>query len=440
MEVTRIGSGTVLARMIRMVHEAQSGKAPIQRLADRVAGIFVPLVIGVALLTLILWALLSPDSSMVFVAPVAVLLVACPCAMGLATPTAILVGTGRAARMGILFRSGGILERLTKATTFVFDKTGTLTEGRPIANRLIPAEGVSIETLLQYSASAEQYSEHPFGKAICAKARREGIKFLTATEHENRPGLGLRAIIEGREILIGSRAFVEGSGIPEDQRQMMKRIGQDEGMVVVYIAADGDFMGAIVFTDSLKSGAAATVEELQARGLETIMLTGDNAYSAASTAAKLGIKHIEADALPETKLTTIRSLRQTGRTIVMVGDGVNDAAALAAADIGISLGSGTDIAVKSSDITITGQSLDALLSALDMSKATLRIIKQNLFWAFIYNVLMIPIAAGIFYPIFGLALSPEMAAGAMALSSIFVVTNSLRLKKREPTKVVSLSE
>jgi len=440
MKITRIGGGTVLARMIRMVREAQSEKAPIQRLADRVAGIFVPIVIGVALSTLILWALISPDSSMVLVAPVAVLLVACPCAMGLATPTAILVGTGRAARMGILFRSGGILEKLTKAATFVFDKTGTLTEGKPIVNRLIPAEGIPPETLLRYAASAEQYSEHPFGKAIRSRARADGIKFLTATEHENRPGRGLTARIEGREVLIGSRIFVEGTGIPEDQQEVMKKIGREEGTAVVYVVVDGNFMGAVVFTDTLKTGATQTIAELHKRGLETIMLTGDNVYSAASVAAKLGIKHIEADALPETKLTTIRSLRHTGRLTVMVGDGVNDAAALTAADIGIALGSGTDIAVKSSDITITGQSLDALLSALDISRSTLRIIKQNLFWAFFYNILMIPVAAGIFYPVFGLALSPVMAAAAMALSSVFVVTNSLRLKKLEPTKVVSLTE
>ncbi len=435
MKVTRVGGATVLARIIRMVREAQTEKAPIQRVADRVAAVFVPIVIGVALLTLILWAIFSPGSAMILVAPVAVLLVACPCAMGLATPTAILAGSGRAARMGILFRGGGVLERLTAVTTFVFDKTGTLTEGRPTVHRLIPWEGTTTETLLQYAASAERYSEHPFGSAIRARARKEGIRFLAATEHKNRPGQGLTAEVEGGTVLVGNRSFVEGAGIPREQSQVMRKISREEGTAVVFVVVNGRYLGAIAFTDTLKTGASEMIRELHDRGLETMMLTGDNVYSASAIASKLGIERVEADALPETKLTTIRSLRHTGRITAMVGDGVNDAAALAAADIGISLGSGTDIAVKASDITITGHSLDTLLSALEASKTTLRIIKQNLFWAFFYNVVMIPVAAGVLYPVLGLVFSPIMAAAAMALSSIFVVTNSLRLKKFKPVHI-----
>jgi len=440
MKVLRMGAGSVLGRMIRMVRGAQGEKAPIQRLADRVAGIFVPFVIGAALITLIVWAIFDPGSRMILIAPVAVLLVACPCAMGLATPTAILVGTGRAARMGILFRSGGILEKLTKVTTVVFDKTGTLTEGKPLVHRLIPADGTRPETLLQITASAEQFSEHPFAAAVRARARKDGIKFLKPDSHENKPGQGLTAVIDGRKVIIGSGAFVSENGLPAEYRETIKQVGKEEGTAVVYVAVDDNYLGAISFTDTLKTGAAEMIRQLHERGVETIMLTGDNPYSAASVAAKLGITRVEANALPETKLTTIRSLRQTGRVTAMVGDGVNDAAALTAADIGISLGTGTDIAVKASDITVTGTTLDTVLSAFDISKSTLRIIKQNLFWAFFYNVIMIPVAAGVFYPIFGLIFSPVLAAAAMAMSSVFVVSNSLRLKKLQPTHVVSLKE
>ena len=432
MAVTRVGSGTVLGRMVRMVREAQNAKAPIQRLADRVAAVFVPMVILIALATLIVWAVVSPESGMALTAPVAVLLVACPCAMGLATPTAILVGTGRAARMGILFRNGEILEKLSKVSTFVFDKTGTLTEGRPAVSRFIPAEGVAAETLLQYAASAEQLSEHPFGKAIRTRARKDGIKLFSAANHRNQPGQGLTAEVDGKTAVVGNRVYVSSVGLSAEYEAAMKHVEKEEGTAVVYVAVDGRYLGAISLADTLKDGAAETIRQLNHQGLETLMLTGDNAFSASAVATKLGISRVEADAGPEMKLTTIRSLSQTGRVTAMIGDGVNDAAALAAADIGISLGTGTDIAVKASDITITGKSLAAILTAVDVSKATLRIIKQNLFWAFFYNVIMIPVAAGALYPIFGLLFSPIWAAAAMALSSVFVVTNSLRLRKLQP--------
>jgi len=432
MAVTRVGSGTVLGRMVRMVREAQNAKAPIQHLADRVAAVFVPAVILIALATLIVSAVIIPESGMALTASVAVLLVACPCAMGLATPTAILVGTGRAARMGILFRNGEILEKMSKASTFVFDKTGTLTEGRPAVSRFIPAEGVTAETLLQYAASAEQFSEHPFGKAIRARALKDGMKLFPAANHHNQPGLGLTAEVDGKTAVVGNRVYLSSAGLSAEYEAAMKRVEKEEGTAVVYVAIDGRYLGAISLADTLKDGAAETIRQLNHQGLETLMLTGDNAFSASAVATKLGISRVEADAGPEMKLTTIRSLRQTGRVTAMIGDGVNDAAALAAADIGISLGTGTDIAVKASDITITGKSLAAILTAVAVSKATLRIIKQNLFWAFFYNVIMIPVAAGALYPIFGLLFSPIWAAAAMALSSIFVVTNSFRLRRLQP--------
>jgi len=430
--VTQVGRGTVLARMIRMVRDAQSEKAPIQRVADRVAAIFVPIVISIALLTLIVWLLVKPGSSMVLIAPVAVLLVACPCAMGLATPTAILVGTGRASRLGILFRNGAILERLTHANTYIFDKTGTLTEGRPSVDKIIPAEGIAPETLVQYAVSAEQYSEHPFAVALRDRARRDQIRPTPVESHEVVPGKGLTAQINGRQIIIGSKSFVAESGLASEQRETMKKTEKEEQTAIVHVVMDGNYLGAITFSDTLKSGAAETISYLDQLGHETIMLTGDNNYSAASIAARLNIRHFEAEALPENKLATVRSLHQTGRMTVMTGDGVNDAAALAAADIGISLGTGTDIAIKASDITITGKSLSAIQTAVEISKATLRIIKQNLFWAFFYNIIMIPVAAGVLYPAFEMTLSPVLAAGAMALSSLFVVTNSLRLRKFRP--------
>ncbi len=430
--VTQVGRGTVLARMIRMVRDAQDDKAPIQRVADRVAAVFVPIVIVIALITLVVWLLISPGSKMALIAPVAVLLVACPCAMGLATPTAILVGTGRASRLGILFRNGVILERLAATDTFIFDKTGTLTEGRPSVDAVLPSDGTTAETLMQFAASAEQFSEHPFGLALREKANHDQIGLLKVSKHEIIPGQGLKAEIEGRNIVMGRRSFMAEASIPPEQLAIMRNIEKDRKSAIVHVALDNNYLGTITFNDTMKSGAAETLRHLKEMGYETMMLTGDNNYSAAAAAARLGIKNFEAEALPEKKLLTIQSLSRTGRVTAMVGDGVNDAAALTAADIGFSLGTGTDIAIKASDITITGKSLDAILTAIEVSRVTLKTIKQNLFWAFFYNVIMIPVAAGALYPIFGITLSPVIAAAAMALSSIFVVANSLRLKNIQP--------
>lgn len=425
MRVTRVGSGTVLSRMIRMVREAQSNKAPIQRLADRVAGVFVPIVILIAVATMAVWALIGTRPAAVLVAPIAVLLVACPCALGLATPTAILVGTGRAARLGVLFRDGEVLERFNKIDCFVFDKTGTLTDGKPVVERLLPAEGVRPEHLLQMAASAEQYSEHPFGKAIREKAVRDGIKLFAGENHTIIPGQGITAQIDGEMVTVGRKSFVGAAHVVQEDKQKMTEIEKEENSSVIHVLRDGSYMGAIVLADTLKDGAAHVVSRLLEQGHEVIMLTGDNRFTAAAIAHQLGIKRIEAEVSPETKLATIHSLRRAGFKTAMIGDGVNDAAALAAADVGISLGSGTDIAIKASDITIVGRSLGGILTAQEISTATLRTIKQNLFWAFFYNVIMIPLAAGMIF-------SPVLAAAAMALSSVFVVTNSLRLRRFSP--------
>lgn len=435
MTVMRVGGGTVLARMIRMVRDAQAEKAPIQRLADRVAAVFVPIVVALAALTLVVWMIIRPGSEMVLLAPVAVLLVACPCAMGLATPTAILVGTGRAARLGVLFRNGAVLEKLSRVNFFVFDKTGTLTEGRPLVEQIIPAEGTRPELLLQMAASAEQYSEHPLAAAIRERARREGLRLLPVKQHTITPGEGVLAEVDRRRVVIGRRSFIAASGMAPEQQAAMKTVEREEAMAVVHVAMDGRYLGAITLNDAIKPGAPGTVRELSRRGYEVIMLTGDNSFSAAAVAGKVGIKRIEAEASPETKLVTIKSLRHTGSVTAMVGDGVNDAAALTAADIGIALGTGTDIAIKASDITITGRSLESILTAIEVSRNTLKIIRQTLFWAFFYNVIMIPAAAGLFYPITGWVISPVLAAAAMAVSSIFVVTNSLRLRRLAPVHI-----
>ncbi|MEZ5357914.1 MAG: heavy metal translocating P-type ATPase [Candidatus Zixiibacteriota bacterium] len=436
MKTTRVGAGSVLGRMIRMVRDAQGKKAPIQRLADRVAGKFVPVIIIIALVTLFVWMIASPGSTMILTAPVAVLLIACPCALGLATPTAILVATGRAARLGILFKNGEILERLSRANCFVFDKTGTLTEGHPSVDEIIPAERFGAEKLsptelVRIAASAEQMSEHPYGKAICRRAKKDGSKLSTVDKHEYKPGEGIIAEVDGKTIVAGKRKFIAALKLPKEQQDLLDAVAKKEGTAIVHVAMDNEYLGAITLSDTVKKDAQQAVETIISEGREVVMLTGDNYSSASVVAAKVGITRIEAEADPKKKLATIHTLSRTGYTTAMVGDGVNDAAALTTADIGIAIGSGADIAVKASDITITGKSLVSLLTALKLSKMTLRIIKQNLFWAFIYNMIMIPIAAGLLYPI-GISFSPAFAAAAMALSSVFVVTNSLRLKKVAP--------
>jgi Cu+-exporting ATPase len=369
---------------------------------------------------------------MMLTAPVAVLLVACPCAMGLATPTAILVATGRAARLGILFRNGAVLERLISTQTFIFDKTGTLTEGKPRVDHIAPVDGISPDRLIQYAASATQYSEHPLAAALRDRTRIDELPLMPVQPGEQAAGRGVSAEVDGRAVVVGSRRHLVESGVADESAAEMKAIEKDRGSGLVHVAVDRIYQGTITFSDQIKNGAVELIEELRRQGKETIMLTGDTNYAAASVAGKLGLAGFEAEALPEDKMQAVKSLRQTGRVTVMVGDGANDAAALQSADIGIALGTGTDIAIKASDITITGSSLTSVIRAMNISLAALRVIRQNLFWAFFYNILMIPLAAGLLYPLFGIGFSPVAAAVAMAVSSFFVVTNSLRLKKLQP--------
>ena len=428
-EVTGSGEDTFLAGIIRLVSEAQNRKAPVQRLADRIAGIFVPIILLIAAGTFTLWFLFDRSSSMLLTAPVAVLIIACPCAMGLATPTAVLAGTGRAARRGIYFRGGDILERTVKATHIVFDKTGTLTKGVFEVLSAKSADSDDNTELVRMAASVETGSGHPLARAIVDYAADRGIKTLPVKDITEFPGLGVRGTIGDREILVGSYERMEKEKIdfnplkPDAEEDMLK------GRTVVFVATDGHALGYLALADRVKDEAAAVIDIIQKSGYEAIILTGDNYRTASGVAAQLGVGRFEAGIKPDQKALMVEVLRRAGNIVIMVGDGINDAPALAAADIGVALGSGADAAIESADIILVRDNLETLVEALSISKLTYKTIKQNLFWAFFYNILAVPLAAGLFYPLFGWSLSPVVAAAAMAFSSLLVVSNSMRLLK-----------
>ena len=442
---TRVGQDMMLSQIIRQVEDAQGSKAPIQRLADRVAAYFVPSVIVAALTAFAFWIVFGPDPSltpavMVFVA---VLIIACPCALGLATPTAIIVGTGKGAEQGILVRSAQALEVAHRVDTVVLDKTGTLTTGQPAVAGIYPL-GVSEDDLLKLAASAEQGSEHPLGQAIVREAQARGVKLTPADNFEAEPGKGVYAETDGGPVRIGNEAWLQASGVRLFDMPDLAGELAEQGQTPVFVAADKDLMGVIAVSDQLKPEAADTVGHLRSLGLEVVMLTGDNARSAAAIASRLGVDRVESDLLPQDKVEVVRRLQAQGKTVAMVGDGINDAPALVQADVGLAMGSGTDVAMESADITLMRSDLSTVIGAFNLSRATIRAIKQNLFWAFFYNVMLIPIAAGALYPLFSALggvpaalqfffgaqgfLNPVMAAAAMAVSSVTVVTNSLRLK------------
>ncbi len=442
---TRVGQEMMLSQIIRQVEDAQGSKAPIQRLADRVAAYFVPSVIVAALTAFAFWIVFGPDPSltpavMVFVA---VLIIACPCALGLATPTAIIVGTGKGAEQGILVRSAQALEVAHRVDTVVLDKTGTLTTGQPAVAGIYPL-GVSEDDLLKLAASAEQGSEHPLGQAVVREAQARGIKLTTVDNFEAEPGKGVYAETDGGPVRIGNEAWLQASGVRLFDMPDLAGELAEQGQTPVFVAADKDLLGVIAVSDQLKPEAADTVGHLRALGLEVVMLTGDNARSAGAIASRLGVDRVESDLLPQDKVEVVRRLQSQGKTVAMVGDGINDAPALVQADVGLAMGSGTDVAMESADITLMRSDLSTVIGAFNLSRATIRAIKQNLFWAFFYNVMLIPIAAGALYPLFSALggvpaalqfffgaqgfLNPVMAAAAMAISSVTVVTNSLRLK------------
>jgi Cu+-exporting ATPase len=424
---TRVGAQTALAQIIRLVEEAQGSKAPIQRIADRVSARFVPVVIAIAVLSFAVWLATGSSFTSALLAFVAVLIIACPCALGLATPTAIMVGTGRGAEMGILVRGGEALETARKLDTIVLDKTGTLTRGEPEVTELVPATGEAIE-LLALAAAAESRSEHPLGEAIARHATARGLDVPHVEDFQASVGHGITATVGERRVAVGSARHMRDLDIDTASLRADAERLQQEGKTIVFVALDGEPAGLIAIADTIRPEAAEAVAELQRLGLEVAMVTGDNRRTAEAIASQAGIERVLAEVLPEHKVDEVRRLQERGRRVAMVGDGINDAPALAQADVGIAIGTGTDIAMEASDLTLMAGDLRGVPRALSLSGQTMRTIKQNLVGAFVYNVTLIPVAAGVLYPTWGIVLDPVLAAAAMAASSVTVVANALRLR------------
>lgn len=431
--VLRVGEDTVLARIIAMVENAQGSKLPIQSLVDKITLWFVPAVMLVALSTFLYW-LLATDAGLgnALVHAVSVLIVACPCAMGLATPVSIMVATGRSAEMGVLFRNGNALQMLSQTRTIAFDKTGTITEGKPELTDLLAQPGFDAAQVLAMAAAVEEKSEHPIGLAIVAAARLQGLSLPAVTDFEALPGFGLRAIVQGERVDIGADRLLEKLGL--DARAALPAAIElaEQGKTPLYVAIGGRLAAIIAVADTIRASSPAALQALRGAGFRTAMITGDNARTAQAVAKALQLDQVYAEVLPEGKVATLKSLRTEGTLLTYVGDGINDAPALAEADIGIAMGSGTDIAIESADVVLMTGELGAVVNAVMLARATMRNIKENLFWAFAYNVALIPLATGALYSAYGLQLSPVFAAGAMALSSVFVLGNALRLKRFRP--------
>ncbi len=428
---TLVGSDTTLARIIRLVQDAQGSRAPIQRLADRVAAIFVPIVLVLAALTFVSWWWLGPEPALLYALTnaVAVLVIACPCAMGLATPTAIMVGTGRGAEDGVLVKNAAALERLHRVDTIVFDKTGTLTVGRPAVTDVIAMPGATEEEILALAAAAEQGSEHPLGEAIIARAKERGVALPPISEFSSVPGQGIDALASDGRILLGNRTMMNERGIDVASAADRPVRLAAAGKTVMFVAFGGRLFGLIAAADVVKPEAATVVNRLREMGLDVAMLTGDNRVTAEAIAREAGITRVLAEVRPEDKAAQVKALQAEGRSVAMVGDGINDAPALAQADVGLAMGSGTDVAIEAAEVTLMRGDLRGVITAIELSRRTIRIIKQNLAWAFGYNIVLIPVAAGVLYPFTGVLLSPILAGAAMAFSSVSVVTNSLRLKR-----------
>ncbi len=433
MEAKKIGSETLLAQIINLVSQAQRSRAPIQKLADKVAGIFVPAVVGSAILTFILWAIFGPAPALAYalVNAVAVVMIACPCALGLATPMSIMVGVGRAAKLGVLIKNAEVLERMEKINTIALDKTGTVTEGKPKVVTLEPQEGVTADELLQLAACLERGSEHPLAAAIVKAAEEKHLPMLSSQDFQSLSGKGVTGRVKGRIISIGNTAMMREKNIAIEALDQHVEAMRSDGQTIIYVAADGRLAGIIGIADPIRSGAAAMVKQLKAMGLSLVMVTGDNKTTALAVARQLGIDSVEAGVLPQEKDKVIRRLQSQGLKVAMAGDGINDAPALAQADVGIAMGTGTDVAIASAGVTLLHGDLTGILQARKLSIATMRNIRQNLIWAFGYNILGIPIAAGVLYPFLGILLSPMIAAAAMSFSSVSVITNALRLRKMQ---------
>jgi Cu+-exporting ATPase len=429
---TKVGKDTALQQIVRLVQEAQGSKAPIARLADVISGIFTPIVLGIAVVTFLVWYIFGPAETrftLALVNFVSVLIIACPCALGLATPTAILVGTGKGAENGILIKGGAALERAYQVNTVVLDKTGTITQGHPVLTDVIAAGEISETEMLRLIASAERGSEHPLGEAIVTGARERGLVLSDATAFDSLTGRGITATVEGHTVLLGNARLMDENGIVLSEADQITAASlAEEGKTPLFVAIDSRFAGLVAVADPLKPESTEAVSALQRLGITVIMMTGDNQRTADAIAKQAGIERVLAEVLPEGKAAEVKRLQQEGRVVGMVGDGINDAPALAQADVGIAIGTGADVAIEASDITLIRGDLRGVVTAIALSKATLRTVKQNLFWAFVYNAIGIPVAAGLLYPAFGWLLSPILASLAMSLSSVSVVSNSLRLR------------
>lgn len=429
--VTKIGANTVLAQIIRLVEEAQGSKLPIQALVDKVTLWFVPAVMAAAALTFLVWLIFGPDPALTFalVNAVAVLIIACPCAMGLATPTSIMVGTGRAAELGVLFRKGEALQALRDVSVIALDKTGTLTKGRPELTDLVPAEGFEHDEVLALVAAVETRSEHPIAEAIVAAARQRNMSLAAIESFDATPGFGVTASVAGRTVAVGADRFMTQLGLDVSHFQQTARRLGEQGKSPLYAAIDGRLAAVIAVADPIKDSTPEAIKALHALGLKVAMITGDNAATAAAIAKQLGIDEVAAEVLPDGKVAALKKFRLNGARVAFVGDGINDAPALAEADVGLAIGTGTDVAIEAADVVLMSGDLRGVPNAIALSQATIRNIKQNLFWAFAYNAVLIPVAAGALYPLNGTLLSPIFAAAAMALSSVFVLGNALRLKR-----------
>ncbi|HEX3471701.1 MAG TPA: heavy metal translocating P-type ATPase [Silvibacterium sp.] len=439
---TSLGAGSTLAQIVRLLREAQGYRAPIQRIADRISAIFVPTVLGIAILTFLAWRFFAPHAGIMqaFAAAVTVLVIACPCAMGLAVPTAVMVATGRGASFGILLKGGEALQRLETIDTVVLDKTGTITEGRPqVTDVLLTASAGGDVTkqnaidaenhLLRFAAALEHASEHPLAEAVVRHAQERGLSLPQAREFESLTGLGVAGSVEGETTLIGNPALMERYGIAKDSLQAAAERFAEDGKTPLWVAIDGEVAGIIAVADTIKPTSIAAIRQMHAEGLRVVMLTGDNERTAHAIAREAGVDEVIAGVLPAGKVDAIRQLQGERRVVAMVGDGVNDAPALAQADVGLTMASGSDIAMEAGDVTLMRSDVTGVAAAIALSRGTMRVMRQNLFWAFIYNVIGIPLAAGALYPVCGLLLSPVLASAAMALSSFSVVTNSLRLRR-----------
>nr|WP_291960720.1 copper-translocating P-type ATPase [Chelatococcus sp.] len=426
----KVGSETMLARIVQMVADAQRSRAPIQRLADTVSGWFVPLVIGIAVLAFIAWGIWGPEPRFAhgLVAAVAVLIVACPCALGLATPMSIMVGVGKGAGLGVLIKNAEALERMEKVDTLVIDKTGTLTEGKPSVTAVVPADGWTEDEILRLAAGVERAAEHPLAAAIVAAAESRAMAVPDVANFDSPTGKGAKGTVEGKAVVLGNASFLADHGVVVDEIAERADALRTEGATAIFIGVDAKVAGIFAIADPIKATTPAALEALRKDGIRVVMLTGDNLTTANAVARRLGIVDVEADVLPDAKSAVVEKLKREGRVVAMAGDGVNDAPALAAADVGIAMGSGTDVAIESAGVTLLKGDLTGIVRARRLSQATMANIRQNLFFAFIYNAAGVPIAAGVLYPLFGILMSPVIAAAAMALSSVSVIANALRLR------------